>query len=298
MNIKVLCCGLAFIFTYINKPNHACSQLPTTDIYSFEVKIKDDYELVLSAPKLVNSFNRDGYNNQPSYAGSDTWYITAAEDKKEFTDILFLDFKNMSYANFTLTEGISEFSPTLSLDGRSLYTVRIEKDLKTQTLWQYPKDKSGYGKNILPFLKNVGYFTQIDPSHFAVYEVGEPQILNVYHIHTKNKKTVVQNPGRCLKTNSLGQLIFVHKLLPDLYFLKSYDHLSSKTIALSQIKSEDFEIIDDKLILSFDGTKLVTLQLEKDKNWRVVKDLSIYGINSPNRLVYGNGRLLVINSRK
>lgn len=297
MNIKVLCFGLSLIAYHIIKPNDAWGQLPTTEIYSFEIKIEGDYELVLSSPQLVNSFNRDGYNNQPGYAGADTWYISAAQDKSKFTDILFLDFKDMAYANFTFTEGISEFSPTLSLDGRSLYTVRIEKDLKTQTLWQYPVDKSGYGKNILPFLKNVGYFTQIDPSHFAIFEVGEPQILNVYHVNTKDKKTVVQNPGRCLKTNSSGQLIFVHKLLPDLYFLKSYDHLSSKTIALSQIKSEDFEIIDDKLILCFDGTKLVTLHLEKDKDWRVVQDLSIYGINSPNRLVYGNGRLLVINSR-
>ena len=288
---------LMVITIFIMLENTAKAQLPLTDIYAFSIVIDDDYNLLLSAPALVNSFNINGYNNQPNYGGADIWYITYAEEGSNFTDIISLDFSKMNYSRITKTEGISEFSPTPGISGQSLYTVRIESDLKTQTLWQYPKDKSAYGSNLLPQLKNVGYFTQLDKSVFAIFEVGEPHLLNIHNITTRSKNSLIQNPGRCLRTNSTGQLVFVHKLLPELFYLKSYDIKSDRSSILTQIKTEDFEMIDDKLILSFDGANLMSLHLEKDREWKLVADLSVYGILKPNRLAYGNGRLLIVNNK-
>lgn len=274
------------------------AQLPKTDVYLAEFKNLGTLPNMVSL-KYLNGFNPNGYNNQPKFFSYDEIYLTAGIDTHQITDIYHLDIKKNEIFKVTDTENISEFSTAPSPIPGSFTCVRIEPDGIDQSLWKYPSNRSGPGIRLLPTLKNIGYYTWLNADSVALFLVGSPHKLVVANIKTGAMEIIVENIGRCLKTDNNGNLLFVHKISSDSWILKSY-HFPDKTmvnICKMPIGREDFDIMMNGTLVVGDGSFLKTHIPGKDKNWISIADLSVKGIKNINRLSIVRDRIVFVNNK-
>jgi hypothetical protein len=273
-------------------------QLPKTDVYLAQYKNLANKPQLLSV-KFLNAFNRNGYNNQAKFFSGDDIYLTVGLDTSQNTDIYHLSLKKNEIYRFTATEKISEFSPSLAPDINFMSVVRIEADGKDQSLWNYPTNRSGIGKRVLPVLKNIGYFHWLGRDSVALFLVGSPNTLAIANVKTGKTEVITENAGRCLKTSPEGNLLFVQKIRPDYWLLKSY-HFQDKAInTICQMPSgkEDFEVVANGTIITGDGPFIKTILPQKESNWTTISDFTSLGIRNIQRLSVNGDRILFINNK-
>lgn len=283
------------ILVLILLPSLTWPQKNYNNIFSFNyVKTKD--KMHISNAMLLTGFNLNGYNNQPSFIDKNTVAITSNTIENDNTDIYFLDLISKSKTRFTETNHISEYSPTLSQDEQYLYTVRVEADGTTQSLWQYPIDRKNSGKRLLSSTDNIGYFTWLTNDKVAVFLVNKNEnTLALFDIEENRKTELLSEVGRCLKTDHNGNLLFVHKLGENNFYLKRYDFTTKKISELIKIPVEDFEILDDGSIIMANGSKMFLYNENGDLNWNEVFDFSIYGLQHISRIAAKNNTLVLVN---
>ncbi len=274
------------------------AQLPKTDVYLADLKNINLKPQILSI-KYLNHFNPNGYNNQARFFSYDDVYISVAKDTNQITDIYHLNVKSEEITQVTNTEKISEFSPIPTPSGTDFSVIRIENDGVTQTLWLYPLDRSNIGKRLLPTLKNIGYHTWIAKDSVALFLVGSPHALAISNIVSGKTEIIVDNIGRCIKMNVDGDLLFVHKIRPDLWLLKMYNIKDKAISTLCQMpqNTEDFEVLPNGIVITGVGPKLKTFNVKKDTDWVEIADLSSLNIMNINRLNLSRDRLLFINNK-
>lgn len=285
---------LLFLGTILN--SILFGQLPKTDVYLAEFKDLASRPTLLSL-KYLSGYNPNGYNNQAKFINDDEILLTVAMDTHQMTDIFHLDLKSNSYFQFTKTEGISEFSPMQSPAKDRITVVRIEIDGIDQSLWSYPKDRSNTGYRLFPQLKNVGYYAWITDDDIAMFLVGNPHSLAIGHIISGKVEVILDNIGRCLKTDLDGNLLFVHKVRPEFWVLKSYD-LSEKTMThIVQMPDgrEDFEVLSDGTFIVADGSMIKTFNPKRDKNWMTIADFATFGLNNIQRPAVSKNTVAFIN---
>ena len=271
------------------------AQLPKTSLYSFQFSI-DGSRMRLSNAKMLSSFIESSYINQPSFIKTNEIYVSTDEDKDGFTDIQKLNLDELTYSDVTKTDSISEFSPTLCPDNLSFTSVRIEKDGISQTLWKYPLDQQNAGKRLFTTLNDVGYHCWINEEEVALFRVGEPIQFSIANLKSGKINTIIDNIGRCIKLDLDGNILFVHKVESDIWFLKKYNIINGKINIITQIKSEDFEVLSTGQILSSDGgTKLLLHDIDLESAWVEIEDLSKYGFYKIFRLCHSRNKLVIVN---
>lgn len=269
-------------------------QLPVTALYSFDLKA-DGEGLVLSRPSFLSGFVSKSYVNQPHFVNDSEVLISCDHDRDGFTDILLLNIKNSTFSVFCDTKDISEFSPIMNLTKTHVLTTRIEDDRKTQTVWQYPFNKSNIGINFLPKVENPGYFAELNASQIAVFQVFEPNRLSIWNIETKTLATIDSNIGRCLKVNSKGQLIYSTKVNGQ-GVIKRFTPSTNSFEVLGNFDGQDFELLDDDTLIEGRGMLLSFMKISDKSKWVNFADLSTLGIKDITRLAYRNGKLLLVNA--
>ena len=274
------------------------AQLPATDIY-ITTLIKMNNKLTTGKIQYLSSFNPDGYNNQAQFFNNGWIYITSDYRDSAFTDIIALNIDKKEFFKVTDTQGISEFSPTPIPNSNEFCTVRIERDGKDQSLWEYPLSREHAGKRLFPALKNIGYFCWLNPTNVAMFLVGDPHQLVIGNTSTEKIQTIATNPGRCLKTDHKSKLYFVEKILSDIWLLKSYNPTENTTQAIIKMPTgkEDFTLLPDGTFISALAGKILAFHPDKDSGWQMIADLSDADINNIQRPVYHNGQLLFINGK-
>lgn len=272
----------------------AKGQVPTTNIYLFNLQKKnEDYQL--SNAKLLSNFNPDGYNNQASFFSFNDIYISTQSPDKSQTDIYQLDLANNNIVPFTDTKE-AEYSPTLMPDGKSLSCIKVLNDENSsQMLWEYPLDKSHSGKAIFTKLANVGYHCWLSENLVALFLLEETNNLAIANKETGLHRIILENIGRTLIKDNSDQLLFVHKINDDIWYIKSYDHKENraKIITKTLAGKEDFELLDDGTIIMGQGSKLFAYKSDSVTRWKEIADLKDYGINDITRLEYYRNRLIV-----
>lgn len=277
----------------------ANAQLPGTDVYVAEFKNLFSKPQVLSV-KYLNGYNKKGYNNQPRFLSYDEIMLTSAIDTQQVTDIYQLNLRTEEFFRVTATDQISEFSPAPSPGNSHFTCVRIEADGKDQSLWQYPNDRSGTGKRLLPNLKNIGYYAWLSKDTAAVFLVGSTNTLAITNTSTQKADIVLDDIGRCLKTGSDGNLYLVHKTRPDAWVLKSYDLKDKAMSTITQMPQgcEDFDILSDGSFITGSGSTLKIYNPVKEKQWVTVADFKDRGIMHISRIAASRDRIAFVNSRK
>jgi Tol biopolymer transport system component len=167
----------------------------------------DSGEIKFSKPVRITEWQ--GYNNQPFFLpdGQSLLYTSIRADKQ--ADIYKYDLNSRTTTRVTTTAE-SEFSPTLTLDGRFISVVRVEAD-STQRLWKFPL---GGGNPILVLekIQPVGYHTWIDQSSLALFVLGNPNTLQIVDVSTGKAEVIAENIGRATRRiPGQNKLSFVHK---------------------------------------------------------------------------------------
>ena len=274
----------------------ANAQFPATSIYSFEYEMEGD-TLWLDKPEYLTGFNKFGYNNQPSFFNTNEVYISTNMYNDSLTEIVKLDLRNKRLYRVTDTEE-SEYSPTLSPNPRFFSCVRIERNRKDQSLWLYPVDRSSYGRRLLEDLDNVGYHTWISEDELVLFHVGTPNTLVKANASSGNKITLLENIGRCMRLNGNSELVFVHKITTNRWYLKSYDLITRKIKILTETfpNKEDFELLPDGSIIMGNGSELYRYEdTGVNAKWHKIDDFSPLGINNISRMAISQNKLLIVN---
>lgn len=285
---------LAVLFVVLNAGIKA--QMPPADLYLCKINLGQK-NIVSGNPVFLNEFNASGYNNQPFFWDYNKIFITSAKGDKQ-TDIFQLDLENKEFFRFTSTENISEFSPRTNPDGKTLNVVRIEEDGKTQTLWAYPLDRSGFGYNVLPSLNNVGYYTWITPQKVALFLVDSLPALAVADVKTGQVLTIQENIGRCLKEKN-GSLYFTQKTAEGFHKVKRYDVTEQTIQHVFNLPPmvEDYELLGDGKFLFGKGSQLFLYNPEMPSEPHVVSDLSGFGIRNIKRIAAARDRLILVDQK-
>ena len=270
---------------------------PITQLYSFDYTIEGD-SLILDQPQYLSAFNRLGYNNQPSFFSPYEIYLTTNMYDDSSTDIVKINIRNESL--YRVTETVeSEFSPTPSPDPAYFSCVRIERDGKDQSLWLYPVNRSSYGRRLLEKLDNIGYHIWLSDNEVGLFLVGSPHQFAIANVKSGIVNKLLENIGRCFRINDNDQLLFVHKITEDNWYIKSYDLVTKKYKIITETLpgSEDFELLNDGSILMGNGSKLYRfIDTGVNAKWTVVQDLSILNINNISRMAISESKLLMVNS--
>lgn len=254
----------------------------------------------VEAPRFLTAFNPKGYNNQPAFFSAGEIYLSAQlpTDTSQ-TDIYALDLGARSMTRVTATRE-AEYSPApMPGSGRRFSAVRVEAD-GSQRLWSFPLDRSDMGRPVFPNLAGVGYYCWLRDTMAALFMVGEngaPHTLVLAGFASQKPERIATNIGRCLLKTPDGRLAFIQKNADRNWFLKTYDPQKNalEIIAKAPSDSEDFAVLPDGAYLCGSGSKLYQFRPGQDTDWRLLADLSKYGVSSITRLaVSKEGKLVVV----
>jgi len=274
------------------------AQLPATNIYHFTLtKVSNSYRI--KSPQFLTGFNKEGYNNQPKYFSDKVLYFTTDYYDSEQTEIAKFDLFDNTLTRITYTPE-KEYSPTPIKGKEAFSVVRVESDNKTQTLSVYPIDGIGYAKRYLNNTSNIGYHTWLDETTLGLFLVEAPHHnLAIADAISERRKIILDNVGRCLKKNKAGDLVFVHKMGEEDWYVKSYDLASSKStvIAKTPTGSEDFEILNDGSLLMGQKSKLYRFIPGVSDEWELLADLSKYGVANISRIESYKNSLVIVETK-
>ena len=255
-------------------------------LYTFQLKLSSSGTYSVDAPRFLSGFNPNGYTNQPWFTGDGDILVSVRKSGQDQNDIYVLSPDDSKLRQLTRTAS-SEFSPRVSMDGRSLTVLRqIKSDSVDQQVCTVLMTGGKYA-SMTPTTGKVGYYTIVDEQQLALFLIdGESNHLVMYNLRDHRTRRVTSSVGRTLLTDAEGRVLYVHKFAPDYWYLKRY-HPATMTIdiiAETPGLSEDFALAPDGTI--FMGVKniLYALYPGSDKRWKPIGDLSVYGIHQINRL--------------
>ncbi len=283
-------------FLMIGAWHVAIAQLPNTEVFSFSI-IKSADAFKISKASYLSDFNPAGYTNQPEFISADEVLFTSNVKNKEIPDLYKANIRLGKLQRLTDT-GLAEYSPQ-KIPSQDYYScIRVEEDNTTQLLWAYPTDLSHGGFSPLPDVTNVGYHRWFSSDQVALFLVGSPHELAIANIESKEVNSVIENIGRCLKLDKEGNLLFVHKITDDNWYLKSYNPKdnTAKTLIETLKGVEDFGIYRDQEIIIGKGSKLYSANMNNPTVWSELTDLASYGVQQISRLAVRNNKLIVVSN--
>src|ERR1700752_223816 len=196
----------------------AAAPPPDTEVFLAPLSIKGD-TVEIGTP--VNISNSPGYDNQPSFTpdGAAVLFTSVRGDRKPDpvnpaatgSDIYRFDIAAGKLSQLTKTPE-SEYSPTVTPDGRHISVIRVEAD-QTQRLWQFGMDGT-QPELVLRDVKPVGYHAWASETTLALFvlgQQGQPATLQVADARTGQSQVVATGIGRSLQRIARGSISFVSR---------------------------------------------------------------------------------------
>lgn len=188
---------------------------PPTDVYVATLTVLDG-EVVLGTP--ANISKSAGYDNQPMFTpdGRSILFTSVRGDNRpdptnaavSGSDIYRYDIAAGRLTQVTSTPE-SEYSPTVTPDGKHVSVVRVERD-GTQRLWRYSSEGSD-AELLLPHVKPVGYHAWADENTLALFVLGRPNMLQIADIRSRKAEIVATDIGRSLGRMPGGGISYVQR---------------------------------------------------------------------------------------
>jgi hypothetical protein len=268
------------------------AQIKPTKIFVFDYSVINNVAS-LSKPQYVSAFNTNGYVNQPHFITADQLLINSDHADQKFTDVYSLNLVAKTMERITDTKGISEYSPTLSKDGKSIFCVRTELDGKTQNMWQYPSDKSSYGRQLVKKLNTIGYFQFLDDKQIVAFVVGSPNQLGIYDVEGNLLKAIDTNPGRSFQVDFTGNVYYSSQEANGQFILKKYNKLLGTKESLLPLPSQYFNMLPDGNILSSKESKIYLYNYQ-NKSMDLWADLTKYKVGNITRIANKGNKLAIV----
>ncbi len=233
--------------------NRAPAGPPSTDVYLVPLAAGDGLPKI-GAP--ANLTHREGYDNQPSFApNSRSFFYTSTREDGQ-SDIYRFDLST-GLATVVRKTKESEYSAELTADTSSILAIRVELD-STQRLWRIPLG-NGEAAPAIADIKPVGYFAQPDDSTLALFVLGSPATLQIWHKGRAGVDTAARIIGRSVLTiPGTSKISYVQKGDTN-WFIMQYDPRTRRADTLVRTlggTSEDIAWIDGNTLISAKGTKV------------------------------------------
>lgn len=254
---------------------------PDTDIYLVEMKLTGG-RVEFGRPANVTS--RAGYDNQPSFTPDGRAILFSSQREGSQTDVYRYDLANAQTTRLTSTPE-SEYSPTVTPDGKFFSVVRVEAD-QTQRLWKFPLAGANAPAVVMTDVKPVGYHLWLDARTLALFVLGAQN-----RPHTLQLAVLGRRPGEVVELSTMATNIgrsfqrvgdrgeaftFVHKLAPDNWVIKTVDLKTHRTAPLAKTLpgSEDYARLPDGSLLMARDAKLFRLDPAHGQDWQEVADFA------------------------
>jgi WD40-like Beta Propeller Repeat len=276
------------------------AQPPDTEVFLAKLSTAGGKVTVSEVENISNS---PGYDNQPSFTrdGAAVFFTSARRGQM---DIYRYDTATKSVTAVTTTPE-SEYSATLTPDGRYISVIRVEAD-KTQRLWKFPL-AAGEPSLVFTEVKPVGYHAWLDENTVAMFVLGEPATLQVGDTRSGTAEIVAKDIGRSLVPMPGGGVSFVQRtgqgtertMTISLLTVKNGVKSTSALTAVAPSATEEFVAwMPDRTLLMSGGGKLYSWR-QGDAAWREVADLEAFGLRNVSRLAVSpkGDRLALVAAR-
>lgn len=279
------------LFVFVFAFRFLSSQVPNTDVWLFKIE-KNKTELKLTSPKNIT--NRVGYDNQPSFSSDSKkiYYVSIREDNQ--ADIYYYDLKTLKTIQHTKTKE-SEYSPTLSMDGKFLNSVVVESDSAQRI--HFINALTGVGEKKYD-VDSVGYFTFLNSDTVLYYKLTSPHSLRYFVKSTNEDKWLANNPIRAFKAINRHSFIYGIKDSTKVTFYR-YDFVFHKAEKYAEYNSlsEDAIWHEQFGLIKSEGNKLLKYD-ESKKEWILLFDLATFGIKKITRFNFDpkNNYLVIVDN--
>ena len=242
----------------------------------------------LSEP--VNITQRVGYDNQPSFSpdGSLVYYTSYRNGQADAYVYVLADRTTRQVTDTPE----SEYSPTVMPAGNRFSVVRVERD-STQRLWTFAIDGSD-PQLLIPSVAPVGYHTWLDEEIVALFVLGSPNTLQMFHALAGSPMWVADNVGRTLTRHpTTGDLTFLQHTETDERWVTVQETESGAFRRLTQTPANEFFAwTPDGTLLSGDGSRLLAFR-PGDAGWREIADFASAGLTGITRIAVSTDGTLV-----
>lgn len=259
---------------------------PSTDVWIVSLK-QSGSTLTVGTPR--NLTHRIGYDNQPSFTTKgDAVLYTATDDGQ--SDIWRVPVRGGEPKQMTHTSE-SEYSPTVTPDGRFFSVIRVEAD-STQRLWKFPIEGDGVPSLVVENIKPVGYHVWAGDHTLLLYVLGGPlgsanagaSTLQLVDDRIGTGEIVARNVGRALqKIPGRNAVTFLQTVKDSASWITEYDLRAKQTRRLAiPPKGADYHVWtpDGTLLVAIDSK----LYMLTDDGWGAVADFSSMGVKGITRL--------------
>lgn len=268
------------------------AQMPNTEVWLFKLGTNEAGASILKEP--LNISQRNGYDNQPSFAadGKKVYYVSVREDNQ--ADIYVYDLRKKETLPFTKTKE-SEYSPQISSDDKYIEAVVVEMD-SAQRIHSI-NQLTGADEKKLDF-DSVGYYCELNSDTLVYYKLTEPHSLRYYIKSSKEDKWIGNSPIRGFKLVNRHTLIYGLKDSSKVVFY-TYDFLLKKAKYYAEYPSLDEDICWHTKwgLIKPDGNKLLRYD-ESKSDWLLLFDLSSFGIKKITRVTFDskNNYLVIVDN--
>jgi Tol biopolymer transport system component len=253
--------------------------------------------LVVGQPARVT--DRDGYDNQPSFApdGGSLLYTSIREDGQ--ADIYRYDIASGLTSRVTQTAE-SEYSATSLPDGSGISVVRVEAD-STQRLWRFGWE-GGKPELLLSAVRPVGYHAWADEFTLGLFVLGTPATLQLADLRTGEAEIVVEGIGRSLhRVPGRRAISFLRRDGEGDRWIEEIDvaNRAIRRLVQPRGRGEDYAWTPDGRIVMAEGSKLFIWDPAKGGEWQELADLAGTGIREVTRLAISaaGDRLALVAAR-
>jgi len=222
----------------------------------------------------TNISNNAGYDNQPSFQPDSRALLFSSNRDGKQTDVYRYEIGTKLLAQVTRTAE-SEYSPTITPDGRTFSVIQVEAD-NTQRLWRFDPDGSR-PRVVLENVKPVGYHAWIDDTRLALFVLGasgSPSTLQLANTTTGAAAVVATGIGRSILLRpGRGTISFIPAAAPRM--LQEFD---PRTGAVGPLiapldGSQDAAWMPDDRLLMGRGTAL-SVWSPGTEGWTLFADLA------------------------
>ena len=230
---------------------------PPTEIY-LAARFAGEYPAGAGIGSWVNISNNPGYDNQPSFLPDSAGILFSSMRDGKQTDIYRYDVASRHIAQVTSTPE-SEYSPTVTPDGRTFSAVRVEAD-NAQRLWRFDVDGSR-PRVVLESVKPVGYHAWIDDTRLALFVLGSgqaPATLQLADTKTGLATVAVTGIGRSLLIRPGTGTVSYLATAETPRMLKALDPATGESVALvAPVQgSQDCAWTPEGMLLMASGTTI------------------------------------------
>lgn len=275
----------------------SCAGQGESELYHFMLQRSTKGDIQLMKPKFLSGFNPGGYTNQPAFTPQGHLLVSVRGKNDLQNDIWLLNVSSGRLRRLTNTSAY-EYSPQIHPDEERLSFLQKTGDTPLhQQVCTVPL-KGGEKEVVTPDFEDVGYYTWLSDHELGLFRIDESGYRLSYYDATERKSRRITSPiGRTLLTDGEGNLIYLHKYAEDVWYIKKYHPKTSAIDIIIQAKgkNEDFALGKDGTYFIIDGHILYYFQPSRDKEWKILADLSAYGILRGDRMAISpNGKEMVI----